>query len=410
MEINDTYDIIRKLGEGAFSNVFLATHRPSGVQVAIKIIKKEIFNDSSDGNFSYSDVLREVEILRTTNHPNIVKLFDYHEDKNNFYIVQELCDHGTVVEYIKNNGNSENPEIKLIFLQLVNAVSYLHEVAGILHCDIKAENVLLDSNNNVKLVDFGFAYDHKNNDDNDVSAYQKIKGTPAYIAPEVLQNYPNSIESDTWSIGVFLYYLITGTLPFDDDELTGLAHCIIKMKPSFPSYLSSNSIQLLTKILKKNPKERCTLNQIKNSAWLKNISEELDNTYQNINYGNDEIDSEIVQQIIKNFPFKFGSFKEICDDIKKGRINPTTVYYNILLNKKKNEILNNYLKPLKKKIEIRCPSIFSVDHKPNSSPKSRSVSTNRVGLNNCNASTKKRILICSKASIPKLINPIKYLK
>lgn len=413
MGLKESYDLLNKLGDGAFSSVFLAIHRPTGVHVAIKIIKKN--NTSTTQTLShesnkFSDILHEAEILKSLNHPNIIKLFEFFEDDNNFYFVQELCEHGTVAQYIMEYGSSEGPEIKRIFLQLISAISYLHEVAGILHCDIKAENVLLDSNNNVKLADFGFAYDQNNINENSSENSTKIKGSPAYIAPEILQGSSNSVESDIWSTGVFLYYILTGSLPFEDDEIEGLVRSIVEMKPAFPSHLSSEASQLIMKILKKNPKKRYSLKKIKNNKWCKELSNLLDESYKNLINNEKNIDANIINQMIKMDSTNFGTFESIMDDLTTEKLNDTTTSYKILLKKKENEILNNHMKFLKKKSAPQRSSDLGARQPSKRISKSKSQAYDLDDLDSGKVKRTNKILINSKGNVSKFKNPIKFLK
>lgn len=406
MGLKDSYDILNKLGDGAFSSVYLAVHRLTGIQVAIKIIKKT--SDDGHGKSKYSDVMREVTILKSLNHPNIVKLFDFFEDDSSYYFVQELCEHGTVAQYIMEYGSSEGPEIKRIFLQLISAINYLHEVANIIHCDIKAENVLLDYNNNVKLADFGLAYDQKNKDEENIDFSKKIKGSPAYIAPEVLLGGRNSIQSDIWSSGVFLYFLLTGSLPFEDDEINGLIQSIVHMKPAFPYYLTSEVSRLIKKILKKNPQKRYTTKQIKNNKWLKEMSILMDEIYKTLNYESTEIDSGIIQQMMKANPEYFKSNEVIVDDINNDNDSDNTTSYKILLRKKENDILNSHFKNLKKKTAPQRSSDLGSNPSFHYRARSRSQGNRNEELKK--GKRQKKVLINSKGSIQRNIDPIKNLK
>lgn len=406
MGLKDSYDILNKIGDGAFSSVFLAVHRPTGIHVAIKIIKK--INDSEHHNSKSSDVMREVDILKSLDHPNIIKLFEFFEDDFNYYFVQELCENGNVAHFIMEYGSSERPEIKKIFLELINALYYLHEVAHVIHCDIKAENILLDSNNNVKLADFGFSYNHTYTDEDNQKFSEKIKGSPAYIAPEVLQGGKNTILSDIWSSGVFLYFMLTGSLPFEDNELDGLIHSIIKMKPAFPSYLSSDATRLLKKILKKNPLKRFTIPQIKNYKWLKETSNSIDEIYKNLNSQADNIDIGIVQHMIKINPDLFQSTEIIIDDILSGKINDNTTSYKILLRKKENEILNNQFKLLKKKTTPQRSSDLRSTPQFHYRPRTRSQNNKQEQMKR--GKRPQKVLISSKGSVPKFDISIENLK
>lgn len=145
------YKLLKTIGKGNFARVMLARHLPTGIEVAIKIIDKTQLNSNS-----LEKLFREVSIMKLLNHPNIVKLFEVIETEKTLYLVMEYINNGEVFEYLVKNGRMKENIARQKFKQIVSAVQYLHS-KNIIHRDLKAENLLLDSNMDVKIVDFGFS-------------------------------------------------------------------------------------------------------------------------------------------------------------------------------------------------------------------------------------------------------------
>lgn len=145
------YKLLKTIGKGNFARVMLARHLPTGIEVAIKIIDKTQLNSNS-----LEKLFREVSIMKLLNHPNIVKLFEVIETEKTLYLVMEYINNGEVFEYLVKNGRMKENIARQKFKQIVSAVQYLHS-KNIIHRDLKAENLLLDSNMEVKIVDFGFS-------------------------------------------------------------------------------------------------------------------------------------------------------------------------------------------------------------------------------------------------------------
>lgn len=145
------YKLLKTIGKGNFARVMLARHLPTGIEVAIKIIDKTQLNSNS-----LEKLFREVSIMKLLNHPNIVKLYEVIETEKTLYLVMEYVNNGEVFEYLVKNGRMKENIARQKFRQIVSAVQYLHS-KNIIHRDLKAENLLLDSNMDVKIVDFGFS-------------------------------------------------------------------------------------------------------------------------------------------------------------------------------------------------------------------------------------------------------------
>jgi MAP/microtubule affinity-regulating kinase len=145
------YKLLKTIGKGNFARVMLARHQPTGSEVAIKIIDKTQLNTNS-----LEKLFREVSIMKILNHPNIVKLYEVIETEKTLYLVMEYINNGEVFEYLVKNGRMKENVARQKFRQIVSAVQYLHS-KNIIHRDLKAENLLLDNNLDVKIVDFGFS-------------------------------------------------------------------------------------------------------------------------------------------------------------------------------------------------------------------------------------------------------------
>ncbi|KAJ3301523.1 hypothetical protein HDV03_000699 [Kappamyces sp. JEL0829] len=262
------YRLGKTIGQGEFGKVKLGYHLQSNREVAIKFIKKQ----SVDSAVRRTKLAREINILQSISHRYIVELLEVIETEAYIGLIMEVATGGELFEYILSREYLSEREAGRIFAQLIDAVSYLH-ARGIIHRDLKLENVLLDRNRNVKLIDFGFA-----NTVNDHSQMlQTSCGSPCYAAPELVSepNY-NGELADIWSCGVILYAMLCGTLPFDDDpnnenseNLVVLYRYIMETKLSFPVPLSSGAVHLVNRILNINPKIRASLVEIKSHQWLK---------------------------------------------------------------------------------------------------------------------------------------------
>ncbi|XP_019713773.1 serine/threonine-protein kinase MARK2-like [Hippocampus comes] len=203
------YRLLKTIGKGNFAKVKLARHVLTGKEVAVKIIDKTQLNSSS-----LQKLFREVRIMKMLNHPNIVKLFEVIETEKTLYLVMEYASGGEVFDYLVAHGRMKEKEARAKFRQIVSAVQYCHQKC-IVHRDLKAENLLLDADMNIKIADFGFS--------NEFTLGNKLDtfcGSPPYAAPELFQGKKyDGPEVDVWSLGVILYTLVSGSLPFDGQNL-----------------------------------------------------------------------------------------------------------------------------------------------------------------------------------------------
>ncbi|XP_029302102.1 MAP/microtubule affinity-regulating kinase 4 isoform X1 [Cottoperca gobio] len=252
------YRLLKTIGKGNFAKVKLARHILTGREVAIKIIDKTQLNPTS-----LQKLFREVRIMKTLNHPNIVKLFEVIETEKTLYLIMEYASGGEVFDYLVSHGRMKEKEARAKFRQIVSAVHYCH-LKNIVHRDLKAENLLLDADSNIKIADFGFS--------NEFTAGSKLDtfcGSPPYAAPELFQGKKyDGPEVDIWSLGVILYTLVSGSLPFDGQNLKELRERVLRGKYRVPFYMSTDCEGILRRFLVLNPTKRCSLDQIMKDKWI----------------------------------------------------------------------------------------------------------------------------------------------
>lgn len=260
------YRLLKTIGKGNFAKVKLAKHIPTGKEVAIKIIDKTQLNPGS-----LQKLFREVRIMKTLDHPNIVKLFQVIETEKTLYLVMEYASGGEVFDYLVLHGRMKEKEARAKFRQIVSAVQYCHQ-KKIIHRDLKAENLLLDSEMNIKIADFGFSNEFVPGNKLDTFC-----GSPPYAAPELFQGKKyDGPEVDVWSLGVILYTLVSGSLPFDGSTLRELRERVLRGKYRIPFYMSTDCENLLKKFLVLNPARRASLEVIMKDKWMNMGYEEED--------------------------------------------------------------------------------------------------------------------------------------
>ncbi|XP_060736961.1 serine/threonine-protein kinase MARK1 isoform X1 [Tachysurus vachellii] len=252
------YRLLKTIGKGNFAKVKLARHILTGREVAVKIIDKTQLNPTS-----LQKLFREVRIMKILNHPNIVKLFEVIETEKTLYLIMEYASGGEVFDYLVAHGRMKEKEARAKFRQIVSAVQYCHQ-KRIVHRDLKAENLLLDADMNIKIADFGFS--------NEFTIGNKLDtfcGSPPYAAPELFQGKKyDGPEVDVWSLGVILYTLVSGSLPFDGQNLKELRERVLRGKYRIPFYMSTDCENLLKRLLVLNPGKRGSLEQIMKDRWM----------------------------------------------------------------------------------------------------------------------------------------------
>ncbi|XP_056128932.1 NUAK family SNF1-like kinase 2 [Lampris incognitus] len=251
------YEFLETLGKGTYGRVKKAKER-SGRTVAIKSIRKEKIKDEQD----LVHIRREIEIMSSLSHPHIITIYEVFENKDKIVIVMEYARRGDLYDYICEKQRISEQEARGFFRQIVSAVHYCHR-NGIVHRDLKLENILLDGNGNIKIADFGLSNLYHGDE-----YLQTFCGSPLYASPEIVNGRPyRGPEVDTWSLGVLLYTLVHGAMPFDGNNHKNLVQQISTgnyRKPTNPS----DACGLIRWMLMVNPERRATVEEIAGHWWV----------------------------------------------------------------------------------------------------------------------------------------------
>ncbi|MCQ2817501.1 MAG: serine/threonine-protein kinase [archaeon] len=247
------YIVKQTLGKGTFGEVRLGYHIETKQKVAVKILEKRKIVEKDDE----IRVKRELKMLTSLNHPNVIQVFEIMENKDRFFIVMEYCDGGEVFSYIVDNLRLSEEEAAFFYFQLIRGLEYIHS-KNIAHRDLKPENLLLTSSHKLKIIDFGLS----NYFTGDLLATPC--GSPCYASPEMVNGFKyNGFRTDVWATGVILYAMVCGFLPFEDKDNEILFKKILQCKLDFPDFVGKDSKDLMQKILVKTPDTRITIDGIK---------------------------------------------------------------------------------------------------------------------------------------------------
>jgi serine/threonine protein kinase len=254
------YRMLERLGSGAFGSVWLGEHAATGIQVSIKIVAKSPGVSSEQ----QTRLARELSLLKKVRHPFIAEFFEYLDDELNQYYVMEFAEHGTLERFIREKNFLPEARARFYFSQIVCVLEYLHNEMHIAHRDLTAGNVLLDRYDNVRVIDFGLS-----NEFTAENPFLSSKcGSPAYASPEMIRGQPYTQACDVWSAGVLLYVMLVGSLPFEDSRVQRLLRKIVDCEVQYPSHLSPAALDLLRKLLAKDPAVRITIERIKEHHWF----------------------------------------------------------------------------------------------------------------------------------------------
>ena len=264
------YDFGEMLGKGGFAEVRLATEKATGKQVAMKIMTLPANPRSVDDN-TREDVMKEINLLTGLDHPNIVKLYEYFDEKKKFYLSTELMRGGELLKSVIEKERYGENDAKQCFVQMLRGIQYLHE-NKITHRDLKLENLMLDEkgSNVVKIVDFGLAKRAQE------TIMDTVCGTPQYVAPEVISGDDTSVydnKVDMWSAGVVLYVLLGGYPPFYDENeprlFQKIANGIYDFDDDVWEVVSEDAKDLIRGLLTVNPAKRLDATQALQHKWVK---------------------------------------------------------------------------------------------------------------------------------------------
>ncbi|XP_023036091.1 uncharacterized protein LOC6651099 isoform X3 [Drosophila willistoni] len=257
-KLRQRFDIIKKLGQGTYGKVQLGINKETGQEVAIKTIKKCKIEAEAD----LVRIRREVQIMSSVQHPNIIHIYEVFENREKMVLVMEFAAGGELYDYLSERKVLSEEEARRIFRQVATAVYYCHK-HKICHRDLKLENILLDEQGNAKIADFGLS-----NVFDDQRLLGTFCGSPLYASPEIVEGTPyQGPEVDCWSLGVLLYTLVYGSMPFDGSNFKRLVKQISQgdyYEPRKPSRAST----LIRDMLTVCPRKRATIEQICSHWWV----------------------------------------------------------------------------------------------------------------------------------------------
>lgn len=251
-KINDRYEIIKMIGEGGMANVYLANDNILERKVAIKVLRGDLSNDEK----FIRRFKREALSVSNLSHPNIVEVYDVGEEDGNYYIVMEYIEGKTLKQLLQKRGALTLPEVIDIMSQLTDGLSHAHE-AYIIHRDIKPQNIMIEDNGLVKITDFGIAMALNSTQ---LTQTNSVMGSVHYLPPEQANGKGSTIKSDIYSLGILMYELLAGSVPFKGDTAVEIA--LKHMKEKMPSIRKQNptipqSVEnIVLKATAKNPKNR----------------------------------------------------------------------------------------------------------------------------------------------------------
>ncbi len=225
------YEIVRRLGEGATSTVYLARDDFNSREVAIKLVSQQALQDDNRGKLMHNLFLTEASLAGKLNHPHIVQIFDAVADEDNTYIVMEYVAGGTLQRFTRADNLLALGDVIEIIYKCARALDFASRI-GVIHRDIKPANILVKDNTDIKITDFGSAA-------LGLTTRTLVDGigTPAYMSPEQHLNQPANLQTDIYALGVVMFQMLTGKLPFIADNIAGLSHQILNVDAPLPSEL-----------------------------------------------------------------------------------------------------------------------------------------------------------------------------
>lgn len=350
------YKIIKEIGEGAFGKAYLATHILLNINVVLKC-----------GLIDDPNIVREIYYHKQLKHKNIVSLYEVIKTENHLWIALEYCQGGELYYYIYEKKRLELDECRNIFFQIVLGVKYVHSL-NLSHRDLKLENILLADQKRtiVKLTDFGFIREFNPQSRKFLST---ICGTTVYMAPELLtgQKY-SGFAIDIWSMGVILYTMLNGMLPFDDDDEMKIQHKVINTEPMFYDHVPIDVNQLISKMLLKDPNQRPSLNEILNSSYLIDVynkylekgtkrnssgsgdAESIISINQHYNTVDRPFEAKIEKDLLRKLQRISFDTEELKATMYNNEINLLTAFYELLLTQEYSKKKQKYMREKKRKL------------------------------------------------------------
>ena len=334
------YMLGKAIGEGTFGKVKLAIHLPTGEKVAVKILEKARIKEQAD----VRRVNREIKILKKSRHRNVIQLYEVLDTQNSIYLIMENCEGGEMFDYIVQHKHVPEIQACKFFHQIIDGVENLH-INEITHRDLKPENLLLKSSKNgwlVKIVDFGLSNTHEGG-----RLLSTACGSPCYAAPEMIagKKYVGPL-ADIWSLGVILFALVCGYLPFEDQNTSVLYKKILSGEYKTAKWISAEVSDLIRNILETDPAKRYNVSDIRKHAWYKQVSDADIPT----DVLSDEENSTIRDAVLNQLQASDVNVQQVLDGLNSKACNGNTAMYHLLAQKITQTIKDNEKKQLHTKI------------------------------------------------------------
>ena len=362
-----SYLIGKLLGTGSFAKVREGLHIHTGEKIAIKAVDK---NKARDDSYVFKNLRREARIMQLLSHPNIIRLLEVVETENSYYMVMELVSGGDVMHHIMSSKQSclEEHIVKRYIKQMITAIHYMHE-AGIIHRDLKVENLLLDEFNNIKIIDFGLSNFIHNPDNLTVNMAQTQCGSPAYAAPELLGHKNYGKEVDVWSIGVNMFAMLSGSLPYTVEpyDITALHAKILDGRINhIPDNITGSCKDLLMRFLTPDPAKRITLPEAIQHHWFK----DLDVIVSLVPYPSFMQFNDIEQAVVLHITDKFmlDESELISSLVENKACNTSCMYHLVNLRLQRYNKSRPVPSPTKRILDARPATQGGDPHKPRSLP------------------------------------------
>ncbi|UJR13676.1 hypothetical protein I4U23_000688 [Adineta vaga] len=315
------YIILKTIGEGSFAKVRLGIHLITDMRVAVKVInKREVFKR----NYLRANLRREAAMMQRMSHPNIVQLHEVMETENSYYIVLDLVQGMEFVKYLTKRKQLDEDETRKYIRQIVSAVDHMHR-ANVVHRDLKLQNFILDENEDIVIIDFGLS-----NSLDEKGFLTTQCGSPAYAAPEIFSHQEYGPSVDVWSIGVNMYAMLVGKLPFKVEQrsrnLAKLHACILK-GCEIPNTLSKDCKDLLTRLLEPSPTKRISMQEILRHPFLTAQSGPIELIPFKPNSDGKEINRNIVKYLALKHNY---SENEIEDAVSHRKPTASRAFYTLI--------------------------------------------------------------------------------
>ncbi|ESO09961.1 hypothetical protein HELRODRAFT_73300 [Helobdella robusta] len=317
------YQMETTIGKGNFAVVKLATNIVTKSKVvAIKIIDKSRLDPEN-----LKKIYREIQIMKLLCHPHIVRLYQVMETETMIYLVLEYASGGEIFDHLVAHGRMNERDARQKFKQIITAVAYCHS-RSIVHRDLKAENLLLDANKDIKIADFGFSnYCASGN------LLSTHCGSPPYAAPELFEGHQyDGPKVDIWSLGIVLYVLVVGSLPFDGSNLASLRKRILAGKFRVPFFMSTECEDLIRCMLNVDPTKRASMNDIINHRWQLTQKQPNADVVQP-NVAVDEVEEELNQVVLQHMSDLKIDVNQTVKSVKEKQYDYLSAIYHLLVDR-----------------------------------------------------------------------------